>query len=362
MKKSLICLLVLTFNLFLVSVVSASVRINEVELNPYDTCNDCTEWLELYSNEEVNLNGWKVIDASNKIFNLTGNINGYKVFENITLSLNNGDEKLSLYNQNELIQESPLISDSDNNNKSWQYCNGNWNFTYSTRGFENACSSQNNTPNPQQNNTNNQENSISLSLNWNEDDIVNSEEFDIEVRAEDLGDKKYDIKIWIEDDGKVISDRYDEENNEWKSGTYYINNFFQGSGNKTGDARLKIREDYSDFSGNAEIYIKLREGGEISKTIEILKKNENEKKGVNNESEEIKISQPIKSNSSITGGVIKLGSSNPQETENVKDEKNTANTKLVYESKNERIKIYAIIGFAVLCLGLVILMVLKKIK
>ena len=86
MKKLMVSGISLVFLLFMISFVSA-IQINEIELNPKDECGDCTEWLELYSEQEINLNGWIITDASNKTLNLTGIINGYYILENFTFSL-----------------------------------------------------------------------------------------------------------------------------------------------------------------------------------------------------------------------------------------------------------------------------------
>lgn len=374
MKKSLICLLALIISifisLFLVSFVSA-ININEVELNPAGS-DSGFEWIELYSSNEIDLNGWKIMNNDNQSLELNQSFNGYFIINLKGQWLDNSNEKVFLYNGNNLISETILLSDSNNDNKAWQYCNGNWNFITQTKGSINSCSSgnpQNNTNqnNTNQNNTNDDEDSISLSIDWNEDDIVNGDEFDIEVSVENLEDKEYDVKIWIEDDGTVISDRYDEENDEWKSGTYYIDNFFQGPGDKSDEIKLKIRDAYSDFSGDAKIYFRTREGDETSDDIEILEKEEDEETNNEENTEKSNVSKntgvsaksnPPISSSSVTGNAIKLG--NLESIEETKNENKESS--VIYESKNGKIKIYAIVGFAVLCLGLVILILFKKIK
>ncbi|MFA7707943.1 MAG: lamin tail domain-containing protein, partial [Candidatus Pacearchaeota archaeon] len=116
MRKSWIALQGLII-LILISFVSASVIINEVELNPNDECNDCTEWIELYSDNEINLSGWEIKDASNNTFSLNFSFQGYYIIDNLSISLNNANEKLFLYNNSRLIFETPLFSDSSNDNK-----------------------------------------------------------------------------------------------------------------------------------------------------------------------------------------------------------------------------------------------------
>ena len=69
--------------LFFISIVSADVKINEFETNP--TGADAgNEWVELYNNgtNDVNLDGWTVMDKTNQVVNLSGNISAksYYVF------------------------------------------------------------------------------------------------------------------------------------------------------------------------------------------------------------------------------------------------------------------------------------------
>ena len=377
MKKNWIILLGMIISIIFIqitsiSIVSAEVRINEFESNPLGS-DSGNEWIELYSENQINLSGWKIMNNDNGSLELNQTINGYLIINLQGQWLDNSDERIFLYNQNSLIDSSILLSDSANDNKTWQYCTGNWNFTIQTKNSQNNCSSptnppQNNTQNPNQNNTQNQEASISLDMGWNEDDIVNGDEFEIEVSAENLEDEEYNVKVWIEfeDEDTIISDRYGEDSSGeevWKSGSYYIYNLLNGPGDETEKVNLRIRENYKDFNGDAKIFFKLSTGEEISKDIEILEKEEDKvakKKEVIKQNNTQEIKTTAKSTTSVSGNVIKLGSSESKEA-SINNE-NTANSNLIYESKNEKIKIYAIIGFAALCLGLAILMVFKKIK
>lgn len=374
MKKSWIILLVLTINLLLIVLVSAEVRVNEVELNP-EGADSGNEWIELYSNSEVSLINWILKNKDNQSIILNKTFSGYLIIPLISQWLDNSDEKVFLYDQNELIDETIIFSDPNNDDKTWQYCNNAWNFTYMTKNSENNCSTtqinppQNNTQNPIQNNPQNQEDSISLDIDWNEDEIINGNEFEIEVNAENLKDEEYNIKVWIEfeDEDTIISDRSGEDSGEkevWKSGSYYIYNLLNGPGDKTEKVNLRIREDYKDFKGDAKIFFKLNTGEEVSKDIEILEKEEDkveEKKEVINKNNTEETKTTTKSTTLVSGDVIKLGSSESKETTDNAGKK-TANSNLIYESKNEKIKIYSIIGFAVLCLGLIILMLFNKIN
>jgi len=380
MKKSWICLLVLITSLFLIVLVSAEVRMNEVELNPSGT-DAGNEWVELYSENSVDLTGWNLKNSDNDSFELNQTFNGYLIINFKSQWLDNSNEKILLYNNNQLIDETDLLSDPYNDNRTRQYCNGGWKIEGSTKGFENICNLQNNSQNQSQNNTNNtnnQEESISLDMDWNVDDIVNGDEFDIEITAKNLEDKKYDIMVWIEGDGKVISDRYGEDgggDEVWLSGSRYAYNFIEGPGDKSEIIKLKMRD---DFSGDAEIMVKIRKSGtspiitKASKDIEILEKESDsskDSKSTKNTATKKSDAKTTKNDTKtttkpslsqpVTGEVIKLGNS---KSEDIIDPTKSTEKNLIYESKNEKMKKYAIIGFSVLCLGFVILVIFKKVK
>ena len=361
MKKNWIILLVLIIELvFLVGGVFA-IRINEIELNPYDNCNDCTEWLELYSNVEINLTGWRLVDASDNSFDLNQTFNGYYVIENPGISLNNANEQIFLYNNTELIDETEIFSDGDNNIKTWQYCSEGWNFTDSTKDSENSCDVDNGGGN-ENNNENTQEPEIYLEIDWDEEEIINGDEFKIDVDVFNLKDEYYNLKIWIEfkNNDTIISDRYDDYEDEWKSGKYYVDEFFKGPGNESEKIKLRIREDYKHFENRAKIFFKLGGGDESYEYIEILEKEDNSE-------EEIIVKKLPESgdsydesmqSSSIDGNVIQLGTPQAlEQTEDIKTQKN-----IVYESKTEIIRKYSIYGFAFLCVGICVLMAFKKLK
>jgi hypothetical protein len=387
--KRLVIFRVSVFFVLLISCVSA-IRINEVELNPNDDCNDCTEWIELYSEQEIILDGWKIMDISNKTLNLSGSINGYYILENFTMSLNNNNEGLFLYNQTSLVQQTPILSDSYNNNQTWQYCDGIWAFADSTRGFENTCSAQNpsqntsgnQSQNSSKNNTQNTQNNsgadnkIYLKLDWEDNDIVNGEEFDIEVKAYNLKEADYDIKIYInrEEDNKMISETYNEDEDKWKSGNYYVESIISGSGDKSATLSLRIKSSYKDFSGDAKIMAKIRKSGtssiiyDTSEDIEVLKG-----KVENNKSETQKTSDPDKEDEKTVSKAedsIKLGNNQNKTNSNIiklgsgkviaqESEKASEKGKILYESKSEKIKKYAVYMMNIFLIGILVFLLIR---
>ncbi len=211
--------------------------------------------------------------------------------------------------------------------------------------------------NKNNNGGNEEEPEIYLEIDWNDEDIINGQEFEVEIKAFNLRDGSYDLKIWIEfkENDTVISDRYGEDSKgdeKWLSGTRYIYDLFSGSGDETEDVKLRIREDYKDFYGRAKIFFKIEGEEENDKYIDILEREADE--------EDENIPEVLESiqTAPITGSVIKLGTSEiSTETEDIKTQDN-----IVYESKTELIKKYAIYGFALLCVVVCVLLGFKRLK
>jgi len=206
----------------------------------------------------------------------------------------------------------------------------------------------------------------SLEIEWDEEDIINGDEFEIDVKAFNLEAKEYDLKIWIkfDDNVTIISDRYDEENEEWKSGNFYVDDFFTGPGNKTKQIELRIRDEHEELYGDDfEICFRLRDETQTEgcEGIEILEMEEEEND--DNENDEVGLEVPVQTTttneiqtSGITGNVIRLGSPGP-ETEDLKEQNH-----ILYKSKTELIKKYSIYAFAFFCAGLAVLLIWGKLK
>src|SRR3989344_6440294 len=175
---------------------------------------------------------------------------------------------------------------------------------------------------------------------WDEDDVYHGRDFNVEIDVFNLENKTYDLKVWIESENKTTMTKiYDNEGEKWKSGVYYLNEFFKGPGNFSDEVELRIKEEYKDFTGEATLYLKFRDDIQIDESIEILNTPIPEKTIAPEPSkpepppkppEIIQLSNPIK-NSSIN---------NTQEQETIK-----TNNNLIYESQTEKIKKYSIVSF-----------------
>jgi len=358
--KKVVMSLVLT--LFIIGLVNGGVIINEVMAEPSITAE---EWVELYSDVDIELIDWIIADGnSNDTFSLNISAGSYGLIidnalscssfsisnescieiPNIGNGLNNDGDEVYLYDNNSILIDS-FDYDSSTSNISWQYCSGTWMEHPSTPNAVNNC-----TVATIEDTSSNEE--VTLHIDWVDEEIINGEEFEIEIEIDNMEDKIYNIKVWIEnDDGDVMTDRYDSGEEEWKSGIYYVDDFFEGPEDDNRKIKLRFSDDYNDFDGDVTIFAKLEGESKIEENIEVL------------ESETVAVEDdfiPIESTTTeitenTTSQTIKLGDSkNSSELSSEKDDS------IIYKSKNEYIKEYSIYGFALLCIGLIVLLIIDK--
>jgi len=428
-KELIFCFVVFLVVLFSIGFVLGEVRINEVMTHTNNNYGKEWVELHNEGNENLTLTLWKISDGvgnNKKNFSLNISAGGFALivdynssnncsffnlssvncFELNTLSLNDDGDNLSLYNSSSvLISNFTWNKDIRSSGKSFSYNGTSWLNCTPTPGTENNCTIpvQNSTCNygvptcstswstcvnsiqnktcVNSTTTPNCSNltyyitqsctmpsapgDIYIELDWDEEYIINRDEFDITVKAYNLEDNNYDVLVEIQnEDGKTISERYGKygtnNSNVWKSSTFYALEFVSGSGDDSADMKLKIDSDYSYFLGDATIIAKIRENGktsvidEFEEDIKVLGAEEDNTNNTNTST--TLTSNVIKS--ANESGIIKLGSKNlkeTDETEGIKTEKST-----IYKSKNEYIKEYAIYGFAVLCVFLIALLLIDK--
>jgi len=245
MKKSkgflselfLIFLLIL-LHINCISIVSAEIRVNEIELNP-EGSDSGNEWIELYSDTNEQLINWQIKNSDNQVKYFNASFNGFYIIRLSSQWLDNSEEKVTLLNpNNEIISQTDLLLDSKNNAETWQYCSA-WIFNPSTEGKENNC----NTNNPYLENLSNNltENLIQEEIKIEADyDEVENKEFEIKIKFYNLEDKTYDLKISIEDE-KVLNENYDEDKEKWVSGNYYLDSFLKGEGDKKVKIKTRLK-------------------------------------------------------------------------------------------------------------------------
>jgi len=329
MKKAVILACLIISFITCSSVISAEIRINEIELNPSGE-DSGNEWLELYSDSYVNLVDWQIRSTNGRNMSFNASFSGYYVIKTPYNLLTNNDQKISLYNQSTLIFSTEIIKDDDNSNLTWQYCEGSFKFEAETKGLVNNCGETSQIEQQEDLTT------THIELGWNKKDIINGEEFKIEVFGFNLKSYNYDVKVWIEDAShNILSERFDNQLSEWKSGVYFFNEFFTNKGNRSEYIRMRINRNNENFSGNAKIFAQLRK----SEDAEIVDNFEADIYIINNK-------QNITELENIT---------QPQETPEESKIVLKNEGAIVYKSKKEYIKEYAIYGFIILLILLILL-------
>jgi hypothetical protein len=206
---------------------------------------------------------------------------------------------------------------------------------------------------------------IYYELDWDSEDIENGRSFKIKTDAFNLNEDKYDVRLWIEfeENNTIISEIYDSNEEKWLSGNYYIDEIFEGPGNQSDKIKIRIKEKYEYFEGDARIYFKLRNEVEWDKKIEILEKKDSVIETNNNIGND-KISESSKKlideyiERDAEKNVIKLGQK--IDTGETEDLKVTGN--IIYQSKTEIIKSYSVYFLALLVVVFCVLIVWRKLE
>ncbi len=390
--------------LFLIGIVSAEIRINEVELNPAGSSDSGNEWIELYSDNLINMTSWIItsINGRNMSFNIT--FSGYYLLNTTANLLTDSSNTLILKNNsNAVIFSTGSFSDAENDERTWEYCPEGWLFLNSTKGIVNNCTqpvfmciqnwncsgwssclsnSQTRTCSDLNNCGNNtgkpsESQSCTLAsyieLNWTRE-IFSNEEFDIEVKFYNLLSQNYDVKVWIqfEDNSTIISETYDTGDDDWNSGTYYVADFISGPGNKTKDIQLRLKEDYTDSEGEAKIFAKLRYNGniidEFEKKIIISYKEIQTVPDSTPNTTSLSLTQSsasdINSSNSEEDIIVLSSSKNKTENNGTKSIRSIKIAKpansIIYKSKMEYIKDYAPYLLCAVCIFIIILLMIDK--
>ncbi|MFA5856199.1 MAG: lamin tail domain-containing protein [Candidatus Pacearchaeota archaeon] len=350
------------------SLVIAEIRINELDSNPGGTDNN-KEWIELYSNEQIDLTGWKIINHDKKETKLNQTFSGYLVINLKNQFLDNDNESIKLIDKNGLtLYQTPVFKDTFNDDRSWIFCDNHWFLNFSSRGLDNNCQINN-----INNNQNTENKKIGMELDWDEDDIINGNEFYIRINLFNLENKDYDVRVYIyddEDNEKILSQTYYSFDEEWIDSTEYFKRFIKSpGGNKSKTIRLRIKTTYESLYGDYKIGARLRETNESSYKIEVIE-NIELKKLIKSSSvpttSQITSSQEYdpqrekvlrdienkKRDEMLTGNAIYIGKTKTQDIKTGKS--------IIYKSKNELIKEYSLYSFIALFVGLIILKILNK--
>lgn len=191
------------------SFVSA-VRINEFEANPSGS-DSGNEWVELYSEAEINLEGY-FLQADDKKLNLSGSFSGYLVISFESQFIDNENEIIYLKKGEEIIDETEMFDDNKNNGKTWNFCEEIWEFLDSSKGEINVC----------------QEDSSNDGNESNDEEEEDSEDGDGEESSKEENEVIYEKeeKIQSETTGKIIlnSPKENNANKEFVSSEQKVRN------------------------------------------------------------------------------------------------------------------------------------------
>jgi len=139
MRYSLGMLVVFLFIMILTSNVYA-LRLNEIESNP-EGKDQGAEWVELYSEDHVSLDGYYLENGDGGKFNLSGSFSGFFIVTFPGLWLDNSNETIYLKKDGEIIDETSSFSDNKVE-KTYGFCKDSWEFIESTKNEENPCGGQ----------------------------------------------------------------------------------------------------------------------------------------------------------------------------------------------------------------------------
>jgi len=217
--------------------------------------------------------------------------------------------------------------------------------------------SQNSSENQSQQNPTSQPAAVNLSVDY--DDEVESQGFNVTIRLYNLKNMKYDIKVYItfEENDTIISQTFD---GSWKSSTYYIIDAVEGPGSETSEIKMRIKDEYSNFEGDARITVRIRESetensaASFEDSITIKKSEVSNGTSSNQGTVSLNL---VRDNSSqntpgITSNVIKLNSQTANTTKDIKSN--------IYKSKVEYFKQYGIYAFAIVCVAVIFVLLKKK--
>jgi hypothetical protein len=202
-----------------------------------------------------------------------------------------------------------------------------------------------------------------ISLEINSGKTFQGEET-IEVSASNLKSGDYDLKIYIseDEDSSLISENYNEDEDSWKSGNYYLTGLFNGPDDDSKEVKMRIKKSSSSFSGDAVLTAKIRKSGSstiiysISKDIEVEESTDS-LIGVDEENLVVNTTSlslsPSSSNQEEVPKVIHLSSVNNSKDPIQKDY-------ILYESSGEKTKKYLLYGFNIILLAIIIFLIFKR--
>ncbi|HLD37704.1 MAG TPA: hypothetical protein VJA86_03895, partial [Candidatus Nanoarchaeia archaeon] len=186
-----------------------------------------------------------------------------------------------------------------------------------------------------------------LEISW-------GESASIEIYAYNLDEATYDAKIYISDNGGVISETYSFDEAKFKSSVYYVLGAFSGNSSRK-NFTIRTKEE-SEFTGEANISAKIRKSGtdsiylEYSGRIKVVEA----KSGSSNSSESIAKSADAGAGGNGSEGIIRLNTLATESKEDLEEAGKEGG--ILFMSKREMIKKYLIYAFAAFLVALIIVL------
>ncbi|MEK6848429.1 MAG: hypothetical protein AABX65_02250 [Nanoarchaeota archaeon] len=170
-----------------------------------------------------------------------------------------------------------------------------------------------------------------------------SEIFNVTVKMFNLKNKPYDLKVELRIGETLVSEVYNERDKEWQSSFYYLQNFTESNGNQMRNVSLRLKNNVVKSDRDAILSVKLRRSGTQ----------------ISSKSEDIKITYADK-----TAGEKYLNETTNETITKIEDNKIYLNKKeetqgiksTPYRSFKEFVREYAIYGFAILSIFLIIIL------
>jgi preprotein translocase subunit SecF len=184
-----------------------------------------------------------------------------------------------------------------------------------------------------------------------------SKEFECMIKISDT-ENNYDLKIDILENSERIAKIWNEES--WSSTYYFIKDFISPDEEK--QVKLKIEKDFEKAQGT----LRLRKTGSSSfsyeEEFEIDLKEREENNGGEDNEEDKNIEESNKNNEEEDSDDVASEDNKASQTKNIinLNPQNISNQEVIYESKNEKIKKYAIYAFSLFLILIIIFLLIRK--
>ena len=173
----------------------------------------------------------------------------------------------------------------------------------------------------------------------------------------------YDVKFDISSGEQTLAKIYDPQKQEWKSSYYYLYDFITNDDEgEEKTIKLKITEDYN---GNIDAILKLRQGSkreffDFNIKIKQEKGEEPEEEETHSPTQEEPANKNPESKTNPDTNSPQQIKLNQPKLINLNPTPQPQTNKVIYESKNQKIKKYAIYAFAIFLIFIIIALLIRR--